>query len=641
MKRVWVSVLLLIFALTFSVNTVPVSAQTPDVTIFPMQKLVSVDSSFLVKVDPKTTEKPIRITWSVYDTGNEGIGSFPIVEGKGLCYFSNEDGNATCGPSPFSKIGETEFYVHVITPTHITNKTVPVNVSSLAIPTSGVQRVDNTIYMYFYIEEKDLMKYTIYKEDLTIYQSDRPLEYDAADGRYEGNLTLNAGVYYFAFIVTDNLIHGTALKRIEIPSGDFLTVQTDKDEYWKGEEMKITGTTNAQSVTGQVDFPNGTKAKDFSTNVKGDNTFSHEFSARSNWPEGEYEVKTSHPLVKSVKFSILEFFEITPESVSGSVNKSGDFTTSVDVKNLRSNSTNISFSTSGGMKDEYVTIPDTQLSPQETVTISITITGVQTDVDGTITLETPEGLQLGIPVSVTVTEEGPGPECPPPEKALEIDKDYLVWSQECVAGEEISYQLLIINNGDSALSSFEYDVEDTFISDQSLESLDSYGNIDVLVYDFSVDPGESEFLDIGITPESAGKHQGIITIKSGGDSAYLFVDLECFEDVSGDPESLSSRLSDLNLGADALEDVNSDISNVQDYFSLGNYKLASEYYEKAKAKIEVLEEGGVSPPPMDFTWVIIVVVVIMVVLIAVWFFKFKKPQISEYEEETEGLEGFE
>ncbi len=640
MKRVWVSVLLLFFALSFSVSAVPVSAQTPDVTIFPMQKLVSVDSSFLVKVDPKTTEKPIRITWSVYDTGNEGIGSLPIVDGKGLCYFSNDDGNATCGPSPFSKIGETEFYVYVITPTQTTNKTTPLNVSSLTIPTKDVNRVDNTVYMYFYMGEKDLMKYTIYKEDLTIYQSDRPLEYDLADGRYEGNITLNAGVYYFAFIVTDGQMHGTALKRIEIPSGDFLTIQTDKDEYWKGEEIKITGTTNAESVTGQVDFPNGTKAKDFSTDVEGDNTFSHEFSAMSNWPEGEYEVKTSHPLVRSVEFSITEFFDITPESVSGSVNKSGDFTASVSVKNLRSNSTNISLSTGGDMEDDYVTVSDTQLSPQETVTIAITITNVQTDVDGTITLETPEGLQLGIPVSVTVTETA-GPVCPPTEKALEIDKDFLVWSQECVAGDEISYELLVINNGDSALSDFEYDVEDTFMSEQSLESLESYGNIDVLVYDFSVDPGESEFLEIGITTESAGKHQGVITIRSGGDYAYLFVDLECFEDLSGDPESLDSRLSDLNLGADALEDVNSDISDAQEYFSLGNYRLADEYYGKAKAKIEVLEEGGVSPPPMDFTWVIVVVVVIMVVLVAVWFFKFKKPQISEYEEETEGLEGFE
>jgi ABC-type bacteriocin/lantibiotic exporter with double-glycine peptidase domain len=44
---------------------------------------------------------------------------------------------------------------------------------------------------------------------------------------------------------------------------------------------------------------------------------------------------------------------------------------------------------------------------------------------------------------------------------------------------------------------------------------------------------------------------------------------------------------------------------------------------------------------MDLTWVIIVVVAIMVVLVAVWFFKFKKPQLSKYEEETEDLEGFE
>ncbi len=641
MNGVRVSVLLLIFALTFSIISIHTSAQTPGVTVLPMQTVGSVDSSFLVKVDPKTTERPIRIIWTAWDMGDEGVGSFPIVDGKGICYFSNDDENATCGPSPFSQTGETELNISVITPTKVTNTAIPLNISSLEISTSGVQKEDNTVYMYFYIAKKDLMKYTIYKEDLTTYQSNRPISYDATDGRYEGNITLNSGVYYFAFIVTDGETHGTALKRIDIPSADFLTIQTNKNEYWTGEKIKITGTTNSNKVTGEVDFPNGTKALDFSTTVKGDQTFSYEFLSKSNWPEGEYEIKTTSPLSKSVKFSIVEFFELVPESISGVINKSEDFTASLQLKNLR-NETNVSLATTGGMKDRYVTIGDNSLNSQETTTIAIDITNVESNIIGTIKLTTPAGLELGIPVSVTVIEEGECPACPTAAKALEIDKDYLVWSQECVVDGKISYSILISNNGDSIFSDFEYVVEDVFTTENSLESLDSYGNIDVPVYDFSIDPGESEYLDMEITPSYAGKYQGLITISSGGDSAFIFVDLNCFEDLSSDLQSIVDKLSQLNPGEDVLSDISSDITEAQDSFSLENYQLANEYYEKAKAKLETLElGGGVSSPPVDLTWVIVIIIVVMVVIVVVWVFKFKKPQISEYEEETESLEGFE
>jgi hypothetical protein len=630
-------VLLFVFAVSFSAVSFHAGAQTPDVTILP--EVVSVDSSLLVKVDPMTSERPIRITWSVYNTGNEGVGSFPITDGKGLCYFSNDDGNATCGPSPFFQTGETELYVYVITPTKTTNNTIPLNVSSLQISTENVDRVDNTVYMYFY-GKKDWFKYSIYKEDLSIYQSERVLVYNITEGRYRGSITLNPGVYYFAFVANDSGTYGGALKRIDIPSENFLIIDTNKDEYWTGEKIRITGTTNSDSVTGRVNFPDGTKAKDFSINVKGDQTFSHEFFSQSDWPEGEYEIKTDYPLVKSVEFSITEFFELTPEYISETLNKSDDFEASIQLKNLRVNSTNVSFTTTGDMESGYVTILDAQLSPQETTTIRIQIPNVESDIDGTITLTTPEGLELGIPVSLTVTEEGECPECPAGEKVLEIDKDYLVWSQECVVEEDVYNQILITNNGQATLSDFIYLVEDTYTGDQSLESLDSYGYIDIPVYDLSIRAGESEYLDIKITPAAAGKYQGLITIKGGGDSAFIFVDLNCFEDVTANLESLNTRLSDLNPSQDISDEVSYYISNAQDAFSLGNYQLANEYYGAAKAKIEILELGGVQQP-MDFTWVLIVVIVVVILLVVFWFFKFKRPQISQYEEETESLEGFE
>ena len=648
MKRAWGLISVLIFTLFFLLNPVFVEGfSDDDVTIIPLEG-VSVDSPLLVRVDPETTEKPIRITWSVYNTGNIGVGSFPIVDGKGLCYFSNEDGNATCGPSPFWQAGETELYIFVVTQSGTKNVTIPLNISSMQIDLGGVNREDNTVYMFFYGKRDscgayDCLRYTIWNEDLSVYQQERSdFDYDISLDRYNTSITLNSGVYYFSFYSKKNGIEGTALKRIDIPSGDFLAIDTDKNEYWTGEKITISGTTNANTVKGAVYFPDDTKAEDFTINVKGDNTFSYDFSAQSDWPEGEYEIKTTQPLVKIVEFSITEFFKITPESVSEIVNKSDDFTETIEVKNLRSNSTNVSISTTGDMEDSYVDIDDTILNPQETAIITIDITNVESDIDGTITISTSEGLELEIPISINAVEGGVV-ECPPclGGKDLEIDRDYVIWSQECVVEEEITSSVLITNNGDSEMTDFEYEVEDTYTGDQSLESLDSYGYIDIDLSEFSIDPEESEYLDMKITPPSAGKYQGLLILKSGGEAAFVFVDLNCFEDISDDLTSLSETLSELNPSDDVSSDIDYDITQASDHLSLGNYQMANEYYEKAKAKLDTIQLGGGGGQPVDFTWAIIVIVIVVVVLVVVWFLKFKRPQISKYEEETESLEGFE
>ncbi len=637
MRRVWGFLFLLLFSFTFLNGIFAGEAEAISVTIIP--EVVSVNSPLLIKVNPETSEKPIRITWAVYNTGNIGIGSFPVVDGNGICYFSNDDGNATCGPSPFFQAGETELYIYVVTPSGVENKTVPLNVSSSALSTQSVNREDNTVYMYFY-GKRDWIKYSIYKEDLGIYQSERALEYNVSEGRYKGKITLNPGVYYFAFLANNSGTYESALKRIEIPSGDFLMIQTDKDEYWTGEKIRITGTTNADSVSGAVYFPDGTKAKDFTVSVGGDNTFSYEFSASSDWPEGEYEIKTAHPLPKTVKFSITEFFEVTPESVSEKVNKSEDFETQIEVKNLRDNATNITVNVTGDIKSEYVSLSKTYLNPLETASITLSIEGVESDIEGAVLVKTPGGLELSIPVSISVTEAGA--ECAPcPEggRALEIERDYTVWSQECLAGEEITGSILLKNNGDSELSDFDYEVTDLYTGDQSIESLDSFGYVDVPVQDFSIGPGESEYMDITITPTSAGRYQGLITLKSGSESAFVFVDLNCIENITEDMDSLSARLAEVNPPEDIWEDINNELSQAQNALTLGNYQAAKEYYERAEAKIEILETAGVSQPA-DFTWVIIVAVIAIVAAVFLWYFKFKKPQPPEYGEETEDLEGF-
>ncbi len=607
------------------------AAAIPDVMILPDEKIVSLNSSVLIKVDPKTSEAPMRITWSVYNTGNIGMGSFPMVDGKGLCYFSNSDGNATCGPSPFFQTGETELYVFVVTPSGASNRTLYLNVSQVSVPLDGVNRVDNTVYMYLFMGKKDWVKYSIYKEDLSIYQSERPLDYEMIQGRYAGNITLNPGVYYFAFIVNDTGTYGSALKRIEIPSGDYLTLKTDKADYWKGERVRLSGTASGNLVSGEVRYPDGTKALSFSVDAAANHTFSYDFYSKSDWPEGEYDIVTTKPLEKTISFSITEFLELLPEAVSASVNKSKDFSTSIRVKNLRSNATNITFTTSGGMKDQYVTISDASLGPQETTNIAIEIPDVASDLNGQITLKTSESLELVIPVSLTVSVAG---QTCAAAKALEIADSSLVWSQECIAGAEMTKTVKLSNNGASQLSSFSYEVDDAYTG--SFEDLDRMGYLDVPLSGMSIAPGESKEIELKASPQSGGRYQGTIKFKSGGDSALMFVSFSCFEDFSSGLTALASKAAGLKVSADALEDINSEISSAQNAAALGNYEQANEYYLSAKAKVEMAESGG-AQQPLDLTIPIIIIVVVVVAVVFLWFFKFRKPGVAGDEKELESF----
>ena len=633
MKRGRAFALVSVLVVAFLLNAGLARAETPEVTILPDEKIVSLNSSILIRADPKTSETPMRVTWSVYNTGNIGLGSFPMTDGKGLCYFSNYDGNATCGPSPFFQVGETELYVYVVTPTRTLNKTIYLNISPVSIPLDGVNRVDNTIYMYLFMGKKDWMKYSIYKEDLSIYQSERPLDYEIIQGRYAGNITLNPGVYYFAFVVNDSGSYGSALKRIEIPSGDYLTLKAEKADYWKGERVRISGITSASFVSGEVLYPDGMRALSFTADAAANRTFSYEFYSKSDWPEGSYQVKTSKPLEKTAGFSLTEFLELAPEAISDSVNKSHDFTTSIRVKNLRSNATTITFATSGGMNDEYVTIADPNLSPQETTTITIDIPSVEANVNGQLTLKTSDGLELAVPVSVAIIQ--PGQACTA-AVAIEIDKESLVWSQECVANGDVYHTVKISNNGAMTLSDFSYEADDAY--NGGLEDLDRMGYLDVPLSGVSIGPGESKEIEIKATPSGAGKYQGTLAFRSGGNSALMFVSLNCFEDISGSLSDLTAKLAELSLTADAKEGISSDISNAESAIPLGNYEQANEYYLSANAKVEMAEAGGVAAP-LDLTMPMIIIVVVVVAIVFLWFFKFRKPKAGKAEGEDE-LESF-
>jgi len=636
MKRV-VGLLVLFLALAlFSQDVLAVKPgvefrpETPDV--------ISKDASFLIIVDPKTYERPMRITWSVYDTGSEGIGSFPIINGKGVCYFSSDDENATCGPSPFTEAGPTELYVYVITPDDVENQTVAMNISNIEIPMGGVYRKGNTVYMYFYVEQYDSFTYKIYHDDFTFFANGVP-EYQGSHARYAANKTLNPGVYYFAFYAEKDGVYGTNLARIDIPSGDYLTLKTSEESYWKGENALITGTTNSGEVSGTVYFPNGTRAMNFDITLAADN-FSREFRIPLSWPEGKYNVTTSRPLVKSVTFSAADLIEITPKSVREKIDKSDDFEKSITLKNLGTGETNLSLVVTGDIGESDVTLGSGSLEGGASTTLSISVSNVQVNLAGRIRVSADPELELDIPVRIYVEE--PVDECPecPAGGVSSLEITPKVWSQNCIKDETITQTLVLRNRGDSTVSQFTYDVDDVY-SDNSLSDLKSTGDLDLSLSGVSVGAGETGSAEISITPYNTGSYKGIVTVTSSGGDAYMFVSLECFEDMGSEISLLIDELDNLGLNPDS--DVYSDIhyllGNAQDAYDVGNYPELKSNLDKARAKIVTVQDlGGAVPGGMDLTIPIIIIVIVIVVAGLVYYFKFRRKGGGEFESAEEEFE---
>lgn len=636
MKRV-VGVLLF-FMVLVSLSGVVLAAK-PEIEFRPeTPSVISKGASFVMIVDPKTTERPIRITWAVYDAGGEGVGSFPIVDGKGVCYFSKDDGNATCGPSPFTKAGPTELYVYVVTPSGVENTTKTMNISDIEIPLDDVTRVGNTIYMNFYVPQYDSFTYKIYFEDFSFF-AQGTLERDVTRAMYTGNKTLNPGVYYFAFFAEKDGNYGTNLARIEIPSGDYITLETSKDNYWIGEKAGIKGTTNAEKVSGRINFPNGTKAKDFETSTETDGTFSYEFRIPSTWPEGKYNVTTSTPLPESVTFSAADLIQVTPKMVSEVIESSEDFSKVITLKNLGANETNLTVSVGGDLSNSQVALENNVLDAGASTTLTITIPNVQVNIAGTITIKT-DGIELEIPVNVYLKgSETPYSQCPPCEEAQLLEITPKVFSQDCITGNAVTQSIVIHNKGSSKLTGFTFDVTDIY-SDNSLSDLKSTGDFDIALSGVSIEAGGSESVDMEITPYNSGTYRGVVTIQSGGSKAYMVVNLECFEDMSEEITSLAGELENLGLATDSnvYTDINYLLGNAQDAYDVGNYREARSNLDKAKAKIVTVQDiGGAIAQPVDPTIPIIVIAAILVVVFIIYFFRFRQkgtpPSEEEFEEE--------
>jgi hypothetical protein len=215
--------------------------------------------------------------------------------------------------------------------------------------------------------------------------------------------------------------------------------------------------------------------------------------------------------------------------------------------------------------------------------------------------------------------------------------------------------------------------------------------IDDVKYPLSIPAGASEKINVTLSPTSAGRKTGVITISTDNGNAYIFIDVNFFDDISSDISGLRTEFENLKDQLSApqtadyssiISEITGSLSNSDTFFSSGNYVSAERELEKARTVLEILKaitgtapaahycgdgkcgadekENGSSecikdcgvdcdddgvkeswscgtppqPPAGDMTGIILILLLIVVAAVGIWFY-FTKIRSSEWEEEIE------
>jgi hypothetical protein len=174
------------------------SLDAPNITFIPSK--ISVNSSFIVIADPNAgDDDSILVNWVA---GGVSYGSFPKVYGKWMCYFSNTDSSATCGPTPFTEPIPYRFDVSSMNQHGETSNqsegehTIDIGNLRLSIL---ITKAGNDISMEVY--PSDLVEGVTY----SVYSSTGdPMsgmsgDLEKVEVPYVGTISLSNGEYYIAF----------------------------------------------------------------------------------------------------------------------------------------------------------------------------------------------------------------------------------------------------------------------------------------------------------------------------------------------------------------------------------------------------------------------------------------------------------
>jgi hypothetical protein len=191
---------------------------TPDVTFIPSQ--VSINSSFLIVVDPKVDDS-IRATWFAPPYG---FGQIPRIGDNWVCYFSDTDSKSICGPSPFRYAGIS--YPFEVNTTDFSGntggRTMDIVAGGVELVTDVITSIENSsvdMAVYPSTTVTGVSYETYYTGNLTIVPG-KSGSLTKQVYAYVGNIDLDPNEYYIAFsAATGGGDYGGSVARVDTRIG--------------------------------------------------------------------------------------------------------------------------------------------------------------------------------------------------------------------------------------------------------------------------------------------------------------------------------------------------------------------------------------------------------------------------------------
>lgn len=562
--------------------------QTPTLTFIPDK--FSVNASFITVADVGDNVSA-RVSWVIPGI-EHAIGLFPRFGDRYMCYFSNTDQNANCGPGPFTLPGNYTFLIDAVDQAGGTkNLTLSKLVGGIVLSPEIVIRSYGFDVNTDYSGDVEGISYTLYDSSLDVLQSGSLVWEKFTSFKYGESINVTDGIYYLAMQAQGKGAyagdHGGRLERIQIGFVE------------PGEGPGVTGYLQVEHVT-----------KDRS-----------------------YTGEALQPVLAAPGDKVYSGIDGVPLSI-----------TNIGVLNL----TNLTIQPHEALEDYLgFELSSTGLEPNGTIYYTATVKNIQT----ALSLDTVAGIysagtKVGqVAVKVKAQVLGAIGECPPCPTAGEgqFTLTPASWTGEFVVGQQAKI-LTITNRAASALTNFTY---------SATSPLSAILTMDL---PSSVPAGGSDVATVYLEPGYSGSYSGTLTISTNTGSQAVFIAANFHRNITSDIEDKKLELEDLRLGmttaqynqfSGTLDSIESGLNSALSDMEYGDFGGAQERLTEAGAQLALLSDlvtGGYVPTPgpgpagagIDLNMVLVIVVVIAIGVVVYYFLKVRKPGKKEgYEKELE------
>ena len=548
----------------------------PNVTFIPSR--FSKDASFIA-IAKGASNNPLRIGWIVPPFSGY-YGAFPKIGDDFICYFSNTDPSANCGPTPFtfSTVGVDPYTLFLDSIDHrgeTTNTSLSVEVGGITL-TSLLTENNHTVSIIVqpFGDLPDTVTFAVYQSNFSSYTNGYlPLKRDPDTGYWRGNITLPGGDYFLAFTASSPIDFGGNLFRISVPLLPEETLCTPGEGGYplETDSVRLLGILLSEDQRSVISGVNGIP---FTIT----NPTSRNFSA----------LKATLPS------------DLSP------------FVT--------------------------VSLTSTTLSPNDTTSFTVILDHIQ----ASMTINTLATLTVGtetvgqIPLYIPVTITGGSTSCPVGGGALTIQPPF--WSGSFELGSPATKTFTITNNKDSTISGFEYSASGVLDKITTVSLPSTIAPLGSGTLEVSLQPVTSgDYQGFLTITTKDGSEKVFIDIAFRED---LSSDLE---ELKRDFEEKKTALSSSQLVAvsDIIADIDVALSNAENQAAAGNYEEAVQSSTEARAKIETLITLSTFTPPeiggggFDPTIILGLLVVVGIGIGGFLFIKKRRGGGGDVEEELE------